>query len=208
MRFMFLLVVIVMVTACTGPNLPPLVSPSCERVQGLPLSNQIGQQVDLTEFQAWIVSNYGVGANDISIERWMSDYSLQWKASTVEYSVEVMGNIVTRVIINFNSSLYGPDIKKMIECLGEPQFYSATYGRRVESFQLSVYLFWQDQGIIASGGKSYFFPPRQASLRLDSSSRLNLLNRVQPGTLAEAFPYNKPAHAWPKDGGPLVIDFE
>lgn len=194
------LLIVFLLSSCTGW----LPQRDCSEMVATGLEDYFTIPVSLDQMQTWVTQYLQVSEDRLHVDRTFQKIS--WSSGKTNYVINLKNSTLSGMHIDYNGK--GPTMRDLIACLGQPDSYYGTYGRRVESFQLSVYLFWQDQGIIASGGKSYFFPPRQASLRLNSSYRLNLLNRVQPGTLAEAFPYNKPTHAWPKDGGPLVIDFE
>lgn len=155
MRSILLSMLLVVLTACVTPTLPPMVSPSCTRIQGAPLASQIGHKVDPEEFSTWITSNYEIAADKIAIGKWMDGYSFRWKANTVQYSAEVDANIVTGGIVYFTNSLYTPQIKGVVECLGEPGFYNASYDyvTPLGIKSLNIVILYPEKGVMWSGYK-------------------------------------------------------
>lgn len=176
----------------------------CNQLFATGLSDYFTKSVSLDQMRIWVAQEFRVPDSNIRVDQVFQ--TISWNVGKIYYTINFTGSVLDGLHIDYSGQ--GPVMQDLITCLGQPDSYSAISSRGVERYQFNVDLFWQEQGIIVSGVKLYFFAPSQTSLRVNSTFEFKILNQVKPGALAEIFPAINPAHSWPEDGHSLVVDFK
>ena len=145
----------ILLSSCTG--IGP-VQPNCDEMTTL--RAQISREGPPEQLRTWIADTYktapeGIATNALALQQ---EYLLQWQKDGLWYNMTIDKGVVTDIGVEAR----GLSAADVIACLGQPGYYSATYGYETEGgTQLNFNLLFPDQGILAGGAKILRARPAQ-----------------------------------------------
>ncbi len=145
----------ILLSSCTG--IGP-VQPNCDEMTTL--RAQISREGSPEQLRTWIADTYkiapeSIATNTVALQH---DYLLQWQKDGLWYNMTIDKGVVTDI----GADIRGLSAADVIACLGQPAYYSATYGYETEGgTQLNFNLLFPDQGILAEGAKILRARPAQ-----------------------------------------------
>ncbi|MBK9091318.1 MAG: hypothetical protein IPM84_00730 [Anaerolineae bacterium] len=168
-KFVAILLLSVILAGCVGIG---TAQPDCDEMSALRI--KISTVMTPEKFKMWVEETYhlpseGVTLTPITQLPQLHAYVVRWRQNSLWYSAGFEESMITNIDVTAEWLSAGD----LIVCLGEPEYYAATYGLTGEGMmELDFNLLFLDQGVIAGGAK--FYPT----------------NTEQPPAITDDFPIN------------------
>lgn len=150
MRHCFYLLLVFLLTACTLTK-----SRSCDEISAAALRSILLKETSTEQLLIWITHTYHVSPQDVRIDadQRRTFQIFVWETDDVSYTIHMRGSTPTGAMIWYNSRpLFAGQV---INCLGAPERYYASYKRDVEATKLELEMLFPDQSIRAEGWKFF-----------------------------------------------------
>lgn len=141
------LLVMLLCTGCVTVGLP---QPDCGEMKAL--ERYVSREATPEQMRPAVAQTYGISTESISVDDLPQQrgHLLQWRHHDLWYNMSIQDGKVSRIGVEARAVT----ADAVIECLGEPTHYSATYGYETEGgTQLDLRLLFAEHGILAGGAR-------------------------------------------------------
>lgn len=152
MRYCVYLLLVFLLAACT-----PVKQYSCDQISAAALRSILLKETSIEQLLAWIAQAYHVPPQNVRIDadQRQAFQILVWEADSISYTIHMRGSVPTGAMIWYNSG--PPSASQLIDCLGAPGRYRASYKRDVEATKLELEMLFPELSIQARGWKFFYF---------------------------------------------------
>jgi len=183
MRRWIYLFLVLLLAACTSVKQR---SCSCNEISAAALRSVLLKETTIEQLLAWIAQEYHVLPQNVrsDVDQRRAFQILVWDANDVSYTIHMRGSVPTGAIIWYNSR--PPSASQVIDCLGAPEQYGASYKRDVEATKFELELLFPKSNIRASGWKFFYGQFRYTRLQPPAIDGTFPIYRLSVGELISA----------------------
>lgn len=178
MRLVIVLALAVSLASCVPITAWTLTD--CDGLTGSALHSQMGTEIDIQQFIAWIMETYEVPNEAVKMESWKDTVIVEWDTDRIRYSVVISEALLDEVALYYKTLT--PQVGQIVECLGAPAYYKATYQLGANpGNQLSASFLYPSDGILISGSRFLRLRP-EVPPAITGEFRVLALGHVRPGS--------------------------